>query len=182
MQQASFGFEHAPVGLVVTRHRTIDSCNARFGEIFQYHPAELTGKSLSILYPSNREFVDIGRLALPAMSDGSGYEDQRIMKRRDGTHFWCRVRGRSTTPDEPYACCVWSFTELTEVRQAAILTRREREIAMYVVRGMPNKDIAARLTISHRTVEAHRSRMMQKLKATNTAELISALAGLPNLK
>ncbi|MNL58354.1 Tetrathionate response regulatory protein TtrR [compost metagenome] len=60
-----------------------------------------------------------------------------------------------------------------------MLTQREREIAMLVVEGMTNKEIARRLDVSHRTVEAHRSRMMEKLGARNTAELISSLVGLP---
>lgn len=182
MDYARFAFEHAPIGLVLTRHRTIERCNALFGEIFQYRPEELAGKSTSLLYPSHREFADIGRWALSAMLDDYGYEDQRIMKRRDGTQFWCSVRGRSTTPQDPYACCVWSYVDMTDHGRQARLTSREREVAMYVVRGLPNKEIGKKLAISHRTVEAHRSRMMRKLGVSNTAELIAALIGLPEAK
>ncbi len=52
------------------------------------------------------------------------------------------------------------------------LTAREREILSLVARGLANKEIAARLSISIRTVEAHRSKIMRKLNIHNHAGLI----------
>uniref|UniRef100_UPI003101B0AD PAS and helix-turn-helix domain-containing protein n=1 Tax=Neorhizobium sp. EC2-8 TaxID=3129230 RepID=UPI003101B0AD len=182
MESAEFGFDNAPVGLVVTGHRIIRRCNIKFADMFGYATGDLEGLSLSLLYPSKQEFLDVGKWALSAMNGGLRYEDQRIMRKRDGTHFWCRVRGQSMTSDDPYARCVWSFTDLADARPVVRLTQREREIAMLVADGMPNKEIARRMELSHRTVEAHRSRMMRKLEVANSAELIAVLAGLPGLK
>ncbi|HWY72172.1 MAG TPA: response regulator [Burkholderiaceae bacterium] len=60
------------------------------------------------------------------------------------------------------------------------LTRREREIMMLVAAGHANKDIARHLGISHRTVEVHRARVMQKTGVTNLVELsrLAAACGL----
>lgn len=52
------------------------------------------------------------------------------------------------------------------------LTRREREIMQLLVSGMSNKKIGQKLAISHRTVEVHRSRIMEKMKAGSLPELI----------
>jgi two-component system response regulator NreC len=52
------------------------------------------------------------------------------------------------------------------------LTGREKEILSMVARGMANKEIATLLTISIRTVEAHRSRIMRKLNIHSHAGLI----------
>lgn len=49
----------------------------------------------------------------------------------------------------------------------ANLTGREREVMVLAVEGHSNKEIARRLGISHRTVEIHRGRIMQKT-GTNT--------------
>ncbi len=176
---AGFGYDHAPIGLVVTRHRLIAHCNIRFAEMFGYGRDDLAGQSIAMLYPSNREFVDLGKIGHRIMRQTQRYQDRRIMQRRDGTRFWCEVHGQSMTPKDPYAHCVWSFTDISDQRPVADLTRREREVAMYVIEGMTNKQIAQRLGISHRTVEAHRSRMMAKLKARTGAELLSRLAGFP---
>lgn len=51
----------------------------------------------------------------------------------------------------------------------AVLTLREREVMVLAVEGHTNKEIARRLGISHRTVEIHRGRIMQK---THTGSLI----------
>ncbi len=57
------------------------------------------------------------------------------------------------------------------------LTRREREILRLVVSGQTNKQIAARLSRSERTIEYHRNRLMRKVGAHNAAQLVkSALA------
>jgi protein AroM len=52
------------------------------------------------------------------------------------------------------------------------LTPRERQVLACVMDGEPNKVIARRLGISHRTVEIHRGRAMSKLEAGSPAELI----------
>lgn len=51
------------------------------------------------------------------------------------------------------------------------LTGREREVLLGVVRGRTNKEIAAELGISHRTVETHRESLMRKLQIRTVAEL-----------
>jgi two-component system response regulator TtrR len=54
----------------------------------------------------------------------------------------------------------------------ATLTTREREVMRRVVEGKPNKCIAKDLAISIKTVEAHRSKMMEKLGVSSIAELV----------
>ncbi len=54
----------------------------------------------------------------------------------------------------------------------AALSEREREVLRMVAGGASNKQIAARLDLSIKTVEAHRSRLMKKLGARNMAELM----------
>jgi FixJ family two-component response regulator len=53
-----------------------------------------------------------------------------------------------------------------------LLTCREREVLSQVARGASNKEAGRRLGISPRTVEVHRARIMDKLGARNTADLI----------
>lgn len=53
----------------------------------------------------------------------------------------------------------------------ADLTDREREVMVLAVAGAPNKEIARRLGISHRTVEIHKSKIMHKTGAGNLLDL-----------
>jgi two-component system, LuxR family, response regulator FixJ len=52
------------------------------------------------------------------------------------------------------------------------LTPREREVLDLLVAGDPNKVIAYRLQISPRTVEIHRARVMEKMRARSLPELV----------
>jgi FixJ family two-component response regulator len=54
----------------------------------------------------------------------------------------------------------------------ALLTPRERQVMEMVVAGGTNKVIAKHLGVSSKTVEAQRGRVMDKMQADNTAELV----------
>jgi two-component system response regulator DctR len=56
-------------------------------------------------------------------------------------------------------------------QRCARLTRREKEIMEYVANGVTNQDTADRLGLSMRTIEVHRSRMMEKMGASCLADL-----------
>lgn len=57
------------------------------------------------------------------------------------------------------------------------LTPREREVMDHVVAGRHNREIAAALAISPRTVEVHKARMMDKLGVGSVAELVRLSLG-----
>lgn len=54
------------------------------------------------------------------------------------------------------------------------LTKREKEVMGYVVKGCSNKDIAKELAISIKTVEVHRANMMEKMSVNSVANLVRA--------
>jgi two-component system response regulator FixJ len=61
--------------------------------------------------------------------------------------------------------------------RAAQLTPREREVLEHLVAGHPNKVIAHRMSISPRTVEIHRARVMDKMAANSLSELVRMAIG-----
>jgi FixJ family two-component response regulator len=52
------------------------------------------------------------------------------------------------------------------------LTAREQQVMMLVVRGLLNKQVAAELDISEKTVKVHRGRAMEKMQVESLAELV----------
>jgi two-component system response regulator FixJ len=52
------------------------------------------------------------------------------------------------------------------------LTPREREVLQHVTQGSSNKVMAYDLNISQRTVEIHRARLMEKMRAPSLAHLV----------
>ena len=57
-------------------------------------------------------------------------------------------------------------------RRLERLTGREREILALLAAGHQNREIAAQLSISPRTVEVHKARIMEKLQCQSLAELM----------
>ncbi len=61
---------------------------------------------------------------------------------------------------------------ISKPKEIGKISEREKEILQYVAQGLSTKLIAEKLNISTRTVEAHRMKIMKKVKASNSAELI----------
>lgn len=62
--------------------------------------------------------------------------------------------------------------EPTPAEPADDLSEREREVLALLARGYTNQEIAARLFVSVRTVESHRSHILTKLRLSTRAELV----------
>ena len=66
------------------------------------------------------------------------------------------------------------------VRRLESLTPRERQVMGLVVDGLANKVIAIDLDLSERTVEIHRSKVMEKMGARSVAHLVKLQLSLGN--
>lgn len=62
--------------------------------------------------------------------------------------------------------------KLRGTRHGAELSGREREVLLSVAQGFTNKEIAARLQISVKTVESHKANIMEKLELSGRAEIV----------
>lgn len=173
-------FDLAPIGLVLSRQRQIVDCNRQVLTMFGAAADQLVGQSFQVLYPTHDEFERTG-LRIVASLDAQGwYADDRVMKRVGGPAagelFWCHVSGRALDPGDPHAAGIWAFEDLSSRRPLKLsFTAREREIAALLIEGLTSKQIGKRLQISPRTVDVYRARLMRKVGASTTPELVNKL-------
>ncbi|MFQ3324297.1 MAG: two-component system response regulator FixJ [Pseudomonadales bacterium] len=66
------------------------------------------------------------------------------------------------------------------IEKLAALTPREKEVMEMMVDGKANKVIAIDLGISQRTVEIHRSRVMEKMATNSLAHLVKMVVAVEN--
>ncbi|MBC7618306.1 MAG: PAS and helix-turn-helix domain-containing protein [Candidatus Saccharibacteria bacterium] len=173
-------FTLAPVGLVLSRNRSIVDCNAHLCEIFGASREQLIGQSFQVLYPSADEFERTGLRIVPPLNRHGTYSDDRIMRRFGGRlmgqTFWCHVTGRALNREAPHEAGIWCFEDLNARRPVkAELTPREREVAAHLMQGLTSKQTGKLLDISHRTVEIYRARLMRKYQAHTAADLVHKL-------
>lgn len=169
-------FAMAPVGMCVSQNRRIIACNDAMAAMFGCAKESLMGESFLMLYPSSDEFERTGARIVPILNATGWYSDERIMKRANQELFWCHVSGRSLHPEDPHAAGIWTFEDLSAKRSVSPeMTAREREIAALIVDGQTSKLIARQLELSPRTVEMYRAKLMKKLNAASSSELINKL-------
>lgn len=173
-------FDLAPIGLVISRNRLMVDCNEALLRMFGARREQIAGRSFEVLYPSSDEFERTGVRIVGALDTDGHYADERVMKRLDGARrgelFWCHVSGQALDPAQPHAAGIWAFEDLSSRRRLTVdLTPREREIAALLIEGLTSKLIGRRLTISPRTVDVYRARLMKKHGAATTPELVQKL-------
>lgn len=179
MSLSDTAFEYAPIGLCMLENRIISGCNREFAKIFGGQMSDFQGVPFAHFYPSMEDYERIGARGLAQMRKTGTYADERVMRRRSGELFWCRVRGQSLTPEDPFRKGIWSLSDLSEDRPIVQLSQREREVAILTCRGMTSKEIGLELEMSYRTVELYRARLLEKFQARKLAELVAKLSGMP---
>jgi DNA-binding NarL/FixJ family response regulator len=116
---------------------------------------------------SSEEYIDA---ALKAGADGYVLKDSSSAELLQAIRSV--IRGQRYLCPPVSAKIISGYLGERDARNAAslqLLTDREREILTLVAKGLSNKRIATRLTLSVKTVEKHRSNFMRKLELHNTA-------------
>lgn len=169
-----------PLGLLLTANRHVRWCNSEFASLFGYTVDALQGQSLELLYPSTADFERIGGRGLLSLTERGTYDDERLMRLRDGSLRWFRVHGRSLDATDPFRLASWVFEALPTGADVAKLTPRERDVLADMKRGLSAKQSAGELGLSPRTVEKLRAHLRQRYGVHNATSLMNRITGLPD--
>jgi FixJ family two-component response regulator len=122
-----------------------------------------TGRRMSIVFVTGH--IDVP-MSVMAMKRGAA---DLLTKPVDDTDLLAAVRRALAKDVEDLG----EETRVADVRRRVnLLSPRETEVFALVVTGMPNKQIAAALGISEKTIKVHRARVMDKMQAGSVAELV----------
>lgn len=116
--------DNASLGITFTRSQTFLHCNDRFSEMYGWSSNELVGQTTSMLYPSPEAFVQLGHIAAPLLSNGKRLDTELLMRKRDGTIFWCRMLANAIDPGDPDKGSIFITEDITE-RKAADESKRQ---------------------------------------------------------
>ena len=137
-------------------------------QIQQHHPET---KVVVLSMHANEEYV-----FQVLQAGASGY----VLKQSDSMEVLTAIRaavaGGSFLSPPISRTVIDDYVRRAEARgqggEPDLLTSREREVLQLLAEGRSNREIAAELSISIKTVETHRSNMMNKLDLSSKTELI----------
>ncbi|TCM69752.1 PAS domain S-box-containing protein [Acinetobacter calcoaceticus] len=178
MAYNTLAFDYSPAPIVVLSHRKMVEMNSAFEQLFGYSRADLIDQSIVKIFPSIEDYEKVGNDALSSLLQHQSefYSDQRFMQHKNGELFWTHTHGRTLTPDDPFKLMIWHFERKEQgLSSKQALTKRESEITQLIVNGFTCKEIAKKLTLSHRTVEVHKANLMKKLGVRSKAQLTSKI-------
>ena len=125
--------QNASIGIAMTRDRAFQLANPKFAQMFGWHGDSLVGQPGSVVWPSPEAYAAVGRETGPALARGEAIDIERVMLRRDGSTFLCRVLGRAVDPTHPSGgSTIWITDDVTErraVEQALARARDDAEAA-----------------------------------------------------
>ncbi len=122
--------ENALIGIAFTRNSQFEMTNARFDEMFAWPHGALAGQPGMAVWPSEADWVEMGRRVGPALARGEQVDVEVEMMRRDGSRFMCRLLARALDRHQPGAGgTVWLAEDVTERRQVERALARARDEA-----------------------------------------------------
>lgn len=124
-----FGFpfelvlDNTIVGVSYMVQRRFIWANARMGAIFGYSVSELTGQSVRMLYATDDDYLEVGRM-YARFAREYGYVHERPMVRKDGSLIWCLISGRVIDSSDAESGSVWVVQDITSKKEAEDELRR----------------------------------------------------------
>ncbi len=148
----------SPLGMALVEDRVIKWTNEAMAKIFGYEGAdEFIGKSTRILYVSDEEYKEIGRLVYGELEKGRPFETDTKFRRRDGSAFDGHLMISSLDPSCPQKKIVGTFSDITWRKEAEAELCAERERLAVTLRsigdGVISTDTKGRIVLINRVAE-----------------------------
>ncbi|MGH8641155.1 MAG: PAS domain-containing sensor histidine kinase, partial [Burkholderiales bacterium] len=108
----------ALVGISFAINRRHLWVNDTFARMLGYEAPELMGKESVVHFPDRSAWEAFGAEAYPVLAAGRPFMTERLMKRKDGSLFWCQVAGNAVDPKDLSKGSIWTNVDITERKRA----------------------------------------------------------------
>ncbi len=122
--------KHASIGIAYTRDQRFMQANPAFASMFGWEADALLGQPGKVVWATDDDYAEVGRIAGPLLSEGKLVELERQMMRRDGSLFWCRLLAQVVDTTHPSrGGTIWIAEDVTERRQIDQALAAARDVA-----------------------------------------------------
>jgi PAS domain S-box-containing protein len=110
--------ERASIGIAFTRDRRFVQANPYFERMFGWEVGALKDQPGSVVWSTEADYAEIGRLAGPLLSAGKSFETECEMQRADRSRFWCHLLAQPVDLNDPsLGGTIWIAADVTERRR-----------------------------------------------------------------
>jgi PAS domain S-box-containing protein len=121
--------DNASVGMVFTRDRKIYRYNKSFGQMFGFEGDTGVGKPGRMIYASDEDYAEMGRLAGPLLAQNLPFERDMYVRHQDGSKFWCNLKAFVSDPHNPAAGTIWITEDRSALKAAEEEIKESRRVA-----------------------------------------------------
>ncbi len=119
---------HAMVAIIfLNPEGRVQWANRATYQMFRLEEGDYIGRSLEPYYRSREEYLQVGALASAAILEGKSYEDERQLRRSDGSLFWAYTSGRAVNPHDTSRGTVWVVLDISKRRELEENLNRSEE-------------------------------------------------------
>jgi len=136
-------------GVLFVRQRRIVSSNRRCDELFGYAEGEMVGQSTAILYPNQDDYERIGVEQYPLLEKSMDLGEERQLRHRDGSLFWCLMSGCALEPNRANEGSIWVFADITERKLAEEKLRLSANVLEHIADGVMVLDVHGRIVATN---------------------------------
>jgi PAS domain S-box-containing protein len=138
-------FDNALVGMMYVANDLIVKANAATEQLFGYDSRDFAELQIGSLFANPQQWNDV-RITAPTSLDGEvddvvegdgAFSFERLMRRADGTTFWCAGYGRPIEPASPERGLILTLMDVDARRRSEEELRRVRNYLDLVVENLP---------------------------------------------
>ena len=117
LMQLQAVFDHAEVGIALTRHGRFELVSRQLCRILGCEMTQVVGQSTRMIYPSDEAYQALSDRAVPAFMAHGAFDGELELARRSGATFWAQMRGRAVVPGDRSKGTIWLIDDVTAVRE-----------------------------------------------------------------
>jgi two-component system, LuxR family, sensor kinase FixL len=163
------------VGVSYLSDRHFIWANARMAQIFGYEPGELDNRPVRMLYVTQEDYEEVGRMYGNSARHGF-YTHERAMACKNGNLIWCRISGRMVEPGNRDSASVWVVQDLTDKKRAEDQLKRSNQRLEQTVQ---RRTLNVRRSNEALRGEIERRRAAQVLSAQSREKYRALFRGMP---
>ncbi len=110
--------ENALVGIAFLKDRRFIWINSKMEQMFGWQRNEVNGLTTEIFYTSHESYEQFGKDAYPLLANGETYSSERLMRRKDGSEFWCSLSGKAIDSSALSKGSIWILRDITDYKKA----------------------------------------------------------------